>query len=263
MKLYSIALFTILASVAPLPAITGLEIMEERERRHQKEYEESWDAMYLYDKKGNKKEERIMVTYSREDAKGDQTLIKFSEPAAIRSVGLLTWEQPSDQEDDQWLFLPATKSVKRIAGSGKKNQFMGTDLSYEDLRKENLKAHEYKLTGETKIGEQDCWIVEATPSTDKEKKDSGYSKRILYIRKDIYYTVKTEYFGRRERKEKVAEVQRLVSVGGGSYRSNIVAVMRINEGTKTITINKKREIDKELDESLFTQQGLKRPLADS
>ncbi|MFT5466229.1 MAG: hypothetical protein ACI8UO_001327 [Verrucomicrobiales bacterium] len=251
----------IFGAPAVAEAVTGLEIMEERERRHETDQEETWDKMHLYDRKGDKKEERLMVTFSIRLESGNRSLIKFASPADIRSVGLLTWEQPEDKEDDQWLFLPATKLVKRIAGGGKKNQFMGTDLAYEDLRRENLAAHDYKLTGETTIDDHGCWIVEATPITEKEKKDSGYGKRVFYIRKDIYYTVKTEFYDKRDRKVKIGIVQKIVNVGGNAYRSNIVAVQRVREGTKTITVNERRELDEELDESLFTQEGLKRPLA--
>ena len=243
-------------------AETGLEIMEERERRHQRPFEESWVAMHLYNKKGEKREERVMLTYSMEDETGlDRRLVKFASPPDIRGVGLLTWEQPAEKEDDQWLHLPATRQVKRIAGSGKKNAFMGTDLAFEDLRPENLSTHRYELKGEAVVDGANCWVVEAFPNTTKEERDSGYSKRVFYIRKDIYFDIKVEYYGRRGRLEKVSLAKQVVAVKGEAHRANLAVTQRMREGTKTILVHQKRVLDEELDSTLFTQQGLKRPLS--
>ena len=242
------------------PAITGLEVMKERERRHERPFEESWVVMNLYGKDGTPKKPRLMVTYSREVSGLDQRLLKFSEPADIRNVGLLTWEQPDEKEDDQWLYLPASRQVKRIAGGGKKNLFMGTDLAYEDLRPENLAAYDYEITGETEIDGAKCWVVTATPKTGKEKADTGYAKKVYSIRQDIYFTVRTEFYNRRGKLSKVGTFERLVKVAEQTWRCNLATVERPDEGTKTVIIHKSRTLDKELPASLFTQQGLRRPV---
>ena len=253
----------ILGCVAPSPslALTGLEIMQEREKRHERKFEESWVQMKLLDRKGRAKKPRVMITWSKQAAGGlDHRLIKFAAPADIRGTGLLTWEQAGSKEDDQWLYLPASKQVKRIAGSGKKNQFMGTDLAYEDLRPENLSAHAYEISGEATLDGAKCWIITATPKTSKEKRESGYSKRVLYIRQDIYFTVKSEYYGRRGGLDKMATSQKLVKVAGTAWRSNLVTIKRLREGSTTILIHQKRILDKAIDATRFTQQGLKRPI---
>ncbi|MGY8689713.1 MAG: outer membrane lipoprotein-sorting protein, partial [Verrucomicrobiales bacterium] len=211
-------------------AITGREVMEERDRRHNRNFEESWVVMNLYDKRGKAKAPRLMITYSRKESELDQRLVKFAEPADIRSVGLLTWEQPGDKEDDQWLYLPAAKKVKRIAGSGKKNQFMGTDLAFEDLRPENLAAHEYTISGEKEIQGAQCWEITATPSTSKEKKGSGYSKRVIYIRQDNYFPVRTEYYNTRGKPSKTATSDKLIKVAGQAWRSDLATIERLREG---------------------------------
>ena len=250
----------ILGGVSAAHAITGLEVMQERERRHERPYEESWVSMHLYDKRGQKKEERLMVTFAKQAGGLDRRLVKFADPADIRGVGLLTWEQPAGREDDQWLYLPASKKVKRISGSGKKNQFMGTDLAYEDLRRENLSAYSYELSGESTVDGHKCWIVTATPKTAKEKRDSGYSKRTMYTRQDNYFTIKTEYYDKRGRLAKVGVMKKVVTVAGSACRSNLAVMQRMSTGTKTIIEHRKRTLDKKLDDSLFTQQGLSRPV---
>ena len=257
----AIAISSLMLGQSSVEAITGLEVMQERERRHELPSEESWVKMDLIGKDGKKKTSREMATFSRRKSGMDQRLIKFSAPADIRNVGLLTWEQPDNKEDDQWLFLPASKQIKRIAGSSKKNQFMGTDLAYEDLRPEKLSAFEYTIVKEVTIDKAKCWAITAVPRSRKEKRDSGYSKRMIYVRQDIYFPIKTEYYDRRGKLSKVASCLKLTRVKGNTWRSNLATVHRLKEGTKTILIHKKRELNKAFVDSLFTQGGLRRSIS--
>jgi len=233
--------------------------MKEREKRHDTRSEASQDLMKLFDRRGNVKEREISVYYKKGADDLGKTLLKFLSPPDIRNVGLLTWEQPETQDDDQWLYLPADRRVKRITGGSKKNQFMGTDLAYEDLRPEKLSAHEYRVLKEEAFAGHPCWVVEAVPSSPKEKKDSGYGKRLMWIRKDIYFTVHAEFYNHGGRLFKTATFEALVNLKGQIWRSNRSAFKRVFTKTRTITENVSRKINVELAGSLFTQQSLKRP----
>jgi len=114
--------------------MTGKQVMEEQRRRHRLKSEQTTTRMVLKDKKGRAKQRVLRIyTFTAEDHLS-KSMIKFLAPADIRNVGVLTWEQGEDRDDDQWLYLPALKKVKRITSSGKKKKFMGTDLTFEDLR---------------------------------------------------------------------------------------------------------------------------------
>ena len=244
-----------------LPALaqSGMEIMEEQKKRHESSSEETRSTMKLIDRRGREKE-REMVTYTlKEDSGLAKSVLKFLGPADIRNTGLLTWEQPTDKEDDQWLYLPATKQVKRVTGSSKKNPFMGSDLAFEDLRPENLGAHTYEVTGEEDIDGQTCWVMDVLPSTDKEKSDSGYSKRIFWVRQDNYLTVKTEFYNRSDRLDKVGTFTGLEQVEGDMWRAKELRVERMSSKTQTVWSFTERQVNHDIDTNLFTQQGLRRP----
>ncbi|MCK5096906.1 MAG: outer membrane lipoprotein-sorting protein, partial [Desulfobacteraceae bacterium] len=121
--------------------MTGRSIIKEQQKRHQSDNEFSDVALTLIDRKGKEKNQRMVMYLSKFDGKS-KTLIQYHKPANIRGVGLLTWEQGKDKEDDQWLYMSAARSTKRIAGGSKKNQFMGTDMAFEDMRPENTDVHE-------------------------------------------------------------------------------------------------------------------------
>ena len=174
--------------------------------------------MTLIDPTGKEKERELQILSSSDEAGLSKVLIKFLAPPDIRNTGLLTWEQPGDKEDDQWLYLPATRTPKRIASSGKKGSFMNTDLAYEDLRPEDLDAHTYNVLREEDLGGQKCWVIEALPSTDKEKLESGYGKRVFWVRKDLYLTVQTEFYNKSDKLLQTADV-----LGPGQRRRRDVA----------------------------------------
>ena len=96
---------------------------------------------------------------------------------------------------------------------------MGTDLAYEDLRPEDLDAHTYNVLREEDLGGQKCWVIEAVPSTDKEKLESGYGKRVFWVRKDMYLTVQTEFYNRSDKLIKRATFSDLANVGGDVWRA--------------------------------------------
>ncbi len=238
---------------------SGYDIMKERDKRHTRQSEYVQLNMSLFDRKGREKKRVMHLWFYKDEKKQGRTLMKFSSPSKIRGTGLMTWEQKGDKEDDQWLYLSASKRVKRIMGSSKKNLFMGTDLAYEDFRPENLKTHNYMILREEKLDGKDCWVIEALPSTASEKKHSGYSKRIMWIQKDNYVNVKTEFFGRGEKLIKTGFYRDLKHIKGKLWVSNITEMMRVSSKTKTVIIKTNRKIDHKIDRRIITQQGLKRP----
>ena len=246
-----------IANVSAQP--TGADIMLEQKNRHDATQEITEEKMTLRSAKGKVKERR-MITYSMKPENGGaKTLIKFLEPSSIHNVGLLTWEQSDANEDDQWLYLPASKKIKRISGGGKANPFMGTDFSFEDMRPESITTHEYEVLGEEEVDGHLCWIVQALPATKQEKKASGYSKRIFWIRQDIYFTVKTEFYNRKKKLAKLGVYGNLEEVGDGAWRSNEISMSNLKRKTQTILVTQNRDLTSPMNESTFETQALKRP----
>lgn len=235
---------------------TGLDIMKKNKERHRLPYETEAVTMTLKDQTGREKQRTISI-YSMEDANGlHKAMIQFLKPEDVRNVGLLTWEQ-KDQDDDQWLYLPEQKRSKRIVAGGKKNAFMGTDLAYEDLRAENLDAHTYNLTGSQTLDGHDCYVIEALPATDKEQQESGYDKRVLFVRKDILVPVKTEFYSH-GRLLKTGTSKALVQIRGDIWRVQELLMADAQRGTSTTMHTDSRTLDP-IDTSFFTTRFLETP----
>lgn len=253
---------SLISSVTACAEPTGLSIMQEREKRHEvKESEYNESLMQIINKKMQVKERGLVIYYQKSKTGLGKTLMKFIKPGNIRNVGLLTWEQGKAKEDDQWLYLPAGKRVKRITGGSKKNLFMGTDLSYEDLRPEKLSAHKYTLVKEEESGGHNCWVIEATPSTKKEKRNSGYGKRLLWVRKDIFFITHAEYYNHGNRLIKTADFQDLVKMKSQAWRSNKSIFNRVLTKSKTVSTVVSCELGLNFPDNIFSQHNLKKPPA--
>ncbi len=100
----------------------------------------------------------------------------FNSPAYVKSTSFMHYSYNDHRDDDQWLYLPVLKKVKRISGGSKDDYFMGPDFTYEDMEKRNPNKDSHKLlTNETLEGET-CYGIESTP-----KEDTKYSKRIAWV----------------------------------------------------------------------------------
>ena len=145
--------------------------------------------MILRDKRGRKRE-RAMTNAVKDFGNLSKNLIRFTSPASIENTGFLTWEN-EDRDDDQFLYLPALKRVRRIVSKQKSNRFVNTDYTYEDMQKRKVEKDHHKLLRSESVKKYDCWVLESTP---KDSKDSQYGKRISWIVKDRFIAVKTEFY---------------------------------------------------------------------
>jgi outer membrane lipoprotein-sorting protein len=109
---------------------------------------------------------------------------------------MLTFAHEQDS-DDQWLYLPALKRVKRISASNRTGPFMGSEFAYEDLAGDEVGKYTYQwLRDEPCPGEEGasrtCFVVERRAKDE----DSGYSRQVVWIDQDEYRTIQIDYFDR-------------------------------------------------------------------
>jgi len=172
------------------------------------------DMQMVLISKSGKKRIRDMKSYSKDYGKDERKVMFFKSPADVKNTGFLTYNyHQSSKDDDQWLYLPALKKVKRIPSSDKSSSFMGSDFSYFDMTKVSLDDYDFKLLKETKVRGHDAWMIESIPRTKKVIKESGYTKSIGLVRKDNYVIVRSIGF-MRGGKKKYLDVTRMHKQSG-------------------------------------------------
>jgi len=184
---------------AQTPEEKGLEIAEEADLRDVG-FEDSVATMQMTLRNRHGQEsQRQMRTKTLEQLKdGDKSLIVFDQPRDVKGTALLTYTHKVDA-DDQWLYLPALKRVKRIASSNKSGPFMGSEFAYEDLSSQEVEKYTYKyLRDETFEGDEHAgktvFVIERYPVDEK----SGYTRQIVWMDQDEYRVLKVDFYDRKD-----------------------------------------------------------------
>jgi outer membrane lipoprotein-sorting protein len=130
---------------------------------------------------------------------GDKSLIVFDQPRDVKGTALLTYTHQAGS-DDQWLYLPALKRVKRIASSNKSGPFMGSEFAYEDLSSQEVEKYTYKyIRDETFDGDEEhagktVFVIERFPVDEK----SGYTRQLVWMDQDEYRVLRVEFYDRKD-----------------------------------------------------------------
>lgn len=182
--------YTLLFTSTTMFALSNLEVAQKSESV-MSGFKDSTSKMEmtLVNAAGQKKL-RTMKMKVLEGKDEDKSLMEFLTPADVKGTKFLSYEHVN-KDDDQWLYLPALKRVKRIASKNKSGAFMGSEFSYEDLSAFNIKKYNYK-EGEATLNDG-VYIVSSTPVS----KYSGYTKLISYIDAKTFLIRKMEYFDRK------------------------------------------------------------------
>ncbi len=178
----------------PTPRERGWTIAEEADRRNSGFGDSTANLrMLLRNKQGqtSKRELRIRTLEVGQD--GTKSLCIFDTPRDVKGTILLTHTHKSD-DDNQWLYLPALRRVRRIAAQNKSGSFMGSEFAYEDIATQELEKHTYKYIRDDVYDGNDCYVIERYPV---DKASSGYSRQVAWIDKVEYRTWKADYYDRK------------------------------------------------------------------
>ena len=173
------------------PDDRGVRIMQEYKRRSSGYGDSSARLkMVLRDRRGRTGERRLSIEMLEVPGDGPKSLAVFDYPPDIKGTALLTHAH-RDRDDDQWLYLPATRRVRRITASGRSGSFVGSEFSYEDIASREIERYSYRLLREEPLAALDCYVVESTAA---DASQSGYRRMVWWIDKDAYRVWKIDYY---------------------------------------------------------------------
>lgn len=189
--LVSTSLFSI--SWAETPEEKGLAIAIDADMRDTGFETQTADlVMTLRNRQGQESTRYIRTRTLEVEGDGDKVLSIFDRPADIKHTAVLTYSHGLEP-DDQWLFLPALKRVKRINSRNKSGPFVGSEFAFEDLGSQEVEKYSYKYLHDEACGEWKCFVVERYP----EYVYSGYVRQIAWIDQAEYRIVKVEFYDRK------------------------------------------------------------------
>jgi hypothetical protein len=252
------AIFTITAAVGPWCAAvvaepSAREIMEKADARDTGKTSRMTITMTLRSKAGSKRVREI-IAYSKDFGNSERTAMSFLAPKDVAGVGYLTWSyDEKGKDDDKWLYMPAMKKVRRIAGSSNNDDFMGTDFTYEDIGSRDIDKDSFELVGSETVDGADCWAIAAKPL------DTGdtAATRLLRVRKDNYVIAGAEFFDREGHLQRTLAVPEIRQIDG-IWTATRMEMTNVQDGHSTVLEMKDVQYDITVDDSLFTVSAIEK-----
>lgn len=209
--------------------------------------------MVLRNKQGQESIREIRMKTLEVDGDGDKSLSIFDKPRDVKGTAFLSFSH-NVGADDQWLYLPALKRVKRIASRNKSGPFMGSEFSFEDLASFEIEKYKYKFIEEQACDIGTCFVVEQYPND----KNSGYTKRIVWIDKAEYRMLKTEFYDRKGSLLKTLTSHDFNQYNGKFWRASVMKMVNHQSKKSTDLKWSDYKFGNGLSESDFNKNTLKR-----
>lgn len=179
--------------------------------------------------RAGKTSRRIIRIKTLEAKGGDKSLSLFDEPRDVKGTAMLTFSHGL-KADDQWLFLPALKRLKRINSRNKSGPFMGSEFAFEDLSSQEVEKYTYKYLREEACGQGwKCHVTERTPAY----KYSGYSKQITWLDTKELRPVKVAFYDRKNSLLKTLQATGFKQYLGKYWRPSMMSMVNHQTGKST------------------------------
>ena len=202
-------------------------------------------TMVLRNKQGQESQRQLRVKVLEVADDGDKSLTVFDEPRHAHK----------QEADDQWLYLPALKRVKRISSSNRSGSFMGSEFSYEDLSAPEVEKFTYRYLRDEPCGDLTCTVCERFPV---DKKESGYSRQVLWQDKGELRVWKVEYYDRKDTHLKTLTIGSYTQYLDQYWRADEMTMVNHLTGKNTVLTWSDYQFRTKLRDRDFSKTGLKR-----
>jgi len=189
---------------------TGLQIMEKVYNRDDGNDIRGNLTMTLINSHGNKRVRKIKQ-FTKDFGKVEKSIMFFISPADVRNTSFMNWSYVEEgKDDDQWIYLPALKRVKRISSDSKSDYFMGSDFTYDDLGDRHPNEDNHRLLREENFKGEDCYVVESKTKDEEYM----YSRTVTWIIKDKWIGLKREFYDEDGELLKILKIRKHEKISG-------------------------------------------------
>lgn len=114
----------------------------------------------------------------------------------VSYMGFFYTQNPS-RNDDEWVYLPELRMVRKLSHSGpkhaKQEEFAPSELRQYDLMPRHPEYDTQQLMGTEKLGDVDCYVIQSTPKPNGAEA-YPYSKVVKWISKDNFLPLRIDYY---------------------------------------------------------------------
>ena len=209
--------------------------------------------MELRNKQGDKSIRHVRVKTLEVEGDGDKSMSIFDQPADVKGTAFLTYSH-SKKPDDQWLYLPALKRVKRITSKNKSGPFMGSEFAYEDISSQEVDKYSYKFIRDESLNGIDCFVIERYPAYQH----SGYTRQLVWVNQKEYRPEKIVFYDRKNALLKTLTYSGYQQYLKQYWRADKMFMENHQTGKTTLLTWRDYQFRVGLKDSDFTRNSLKR-----
>jgi uncharacterized protein len=219
-------------------------------------------TMEMIDRRGKK---RTRKTRAFRKYYGDEkkTVIHYLSPRNVKKTAFLTFDYPqANKDDDQWLYLPAMRKVRRISASDRGDYFLGTDFTYEDIKKESkVSIEDYNRTSirKDKVDDFNVYVMESVPVDQETANELGYGRVIQWVDSKIWMIRKSNIYDTKGNPLKTIYTKDIRKIDG-IWTAHRLEAINHKTGHKTIFTFEGVVYEKEVRDDLFTQRAIRHGL---
>jgi len=210
-------------------------------------------TMELRNKQGDTSIRYIRIKTLEVIGDGDKSMSIFDEPADVKGTAFLTFSH-AVEPDEQWLYLPALKRVKRINSKNKSGPFMGSEFAYEDIASQEVEKYTYKYLRDETLNGIDCFVIERYPAYEH----SGYTRQVGWINKAEYRPEKIVFYDRKDTLLKTLTYSGYQQYLDKYWRADEMHMENHQTGKSTRLTWSNYQFRTGLDDSDFNKNSLKR-----
>ena len=209
--------------------------------------------MMLRNKRGQESRRELRLKVIEVEGDGDRTMFVFDRPRDVKGTAFLVHAH-KNEPDDQWLYLPALKRVKRISSSKQSGSFMGSEFSYEDMGAVEVEKYTHRFLRDEPCGDLECTVSERIPIN----RDSGYSRQLVWLDREELRTMQVQFFDRRDSHLKTLVVEDYQKHLDRYWRGGKITMTNHLTGKSTVLFWSDYEFGTALNVGDFNQTALKR-----
>ncbi|MFQ3199202.1 MAG: putative RND superfamily exporter protein [Paraglaciecola sp.] len=217
-------------------------------------------SMNMVDRRG-KERQRETLNFRKYYGQEKRTVLFYQSPKNVKDTGFLTYDYPdADKDDDQWLYLPALRKARRISASDRGDYFLGTDFTYEDIKKEGkfeLSDYHFKTLKIGSFSGKEVLLLEAIPVDEETAKELGHSKVLAWVDTSNWIVLKSQSWDINHNELKTTVMSDIRKVDGIWTRHNIM-VDNHKTGHHTEFSFSQVDYNTEVKDRVFTRQALTR-----
>ena len=210
-------------------------------------------TMELKNKQGDTSIRELRLKTLEVNNDGDKSLSVFDTPKDVKGTAFLTFSH-SNKPDEQWLYLPSLKRVKKISSRNKSGPFMGSEFAFEDMASQEVDKYSYRYLRDETINGIDCYVIERYPNY----KNSGYKRLTTWINKSDLRPEKIIFFDRKNSELKTLTFKHYKKYLNRYWRADKMLMENHQTGKSTLLSWNSYKFKTGLKKKDFSRNSLKR-----